>query len=113
VIRKYAQATLFTLACVPAEDGDQDGLPNVLLEAMAMQVPVVSTRFSGIPEAVKDGHTGLLVPPRDSEALAKALARFLDDPHLRDRLGQEGRRLVENLYDIHKNTAQLVKLFRS
>jgi glycosyltransferase involved in cell wall biosynthesis len=113
VIDKYTQATLFALACIPAEDGDRDGLPNVLLEAMAMQVPVVSTRFSGIPEAVKDGLTGLLVPPRDAEAIAEALSRLLDDPHLRHRLGQEGRRQVENSFDIQKNTEKLIDLFRS
>jgi len=95
VLAKYAQAALFALACVLAEDGDRDGIPNVLLEAMARQVPVASTQFSGIPEVVEDGLTGLLVPPRDAEALASALARLLDDPDLRESLGRAGRQRVE------------------
>jgi glycosyltransferase involved in cell wall biosynthesis len=111
VLAMYAQATLFSLACVLAEDGDRDGIPNVLLEAMAMQVPVVSTRFSGIPEAVEEGRTGLLVQPGDVEALANALARLLDDPDLRERCGREGRRLVEERFDVRDNIGRLIKLF--
>jgi glycosyltransferase involved in cell wall biosynthesis len=111
VLAKYAQATLFALACVLAEDGDRDGIPNVLLEAMAMRVPVVSTRFSGIPEAVEDDHTGLLVPPMDTEALADALAQLLGAPDLRERLGRAGRERVEEQFDIRQNVGRLVELF--
>jgi len=113
VIASYARATLSTLACVLAEDGDRDGIPNVLLEAMAMHVPVVSTRFSGIPEVVEDGRTGLLVPPRNTEALADALARLLDDPGLRARLGWEGRKRVEERFDNRVNISRLVELFKT
>jgi glycosyltransferase involved in cell wall biosynthesis len=111
VLERYARAALFALACVPAEDGDRDGIPNVLLEAMAMRVPVVSSRFSGIPEAVEDGCTGLLVPPRDTEALAGALIRLLDDRDLRERMGRAGRERVEEHFDIRDNIGRLVDLF--
>lgn len=111
VIAKYAQATLFVLPCVQAGDGDRDGIPNVLLEAMAMEVPVVSTRFSGIPEAVVDDLTGLLVPPGDTEALTDAIARLLDDLALREKMGREGRARVEALFDVRRNTNRLVELF--
>jgi glycosyltransferase involved in cell wall biosynthesis len=111
VMRRYAQATLFALPCVLGADGDRDGIPNVLLEAMAMHIPVVSTRFSGIPEVIEDGLTGLLVPSRDAEALARALARLLDDPDLRQKLGHLGRRQVEERFDIRTNVKQLVELF--
>jgi len=112
VLERYAAATLFALACVPAEDGDRDGIPNVLLEAMAMRVPVVSTHFSGIPEAVEDGRTGLLVPSGDTEALAKALMRLLDDRDLRDKMGRAGRERVEERFDIRDNIGRLVDLFK-
>lgn len=110
VLARYTQATLFALACVLAKDGDRDGIPNVLLEAMAMQVPVVSTQLSGIPEAVEDGLTGLLVPSRNTEALANALARLLDDPDLRERLGREGRKQVEERFDVQENVGRLIEL---
>jgi glycosyltransferase involved in cell wall biosynthesis len=112
VVDKHAQATIFALACVPAEDGDRDGIPNVLLEAMALRVPVVSTQFSGVPEAVENGVTGLLVPPRDAGVLAEALARLLDDPDLREGLGREGRKRVEERFNIHNNIGRLIELFK-
>jgi len=111
VMTKYTRATLFALACVLAEDGDRDGIPNVLLEAMAMQVPVVSTQVSGIPEVVEDGLTGLLVPPRNDKALANALARLLDDPDLREKLSQKGRKRVQERFDIRNNIGRLIELF--
>ena len=76
--------------CVPslaAPDGDAEGLPNVVIEAMAAGVPVVGSDHAGIPEAVEHERTGLLVPPGDSEALAGALRRLIDDPGLQRRLG--------------------------
>ena len=111
VVARYAQATLFALACVLAEDGDRDGIPNVVLEAMAMQVPVVSTRLSGIPEVVEDGLTGLLVQPGDAKTLADALARLLDAPDLRERLGRQGRKRVEERFNSRNNVGQLIELF--
>ena len=76
--------------CVPSEtaaDGDSEGLPSVILEAMAEGVPVVATRHAGIAEAVEDGRTGLLVPEGDSHALADALARLAAQPGWRRALG--------------------------
>src|SRR5436309_227413 len=85
VIELYRTATVFTLPCVVLDNGDRDGIPNVLVEAMRLGLPVVSTAVSGIPELVVDEETGLLVPPRDTEALASALARLPDDAELRAR----------------------------
>ena len=76
--------------CVPSEtaaDGDSEGLPSVILEAMAEGVPVVATRHAGIAEAVEDGRTGLLVPEGDPRALADALARLAAQPEWRRALG--------------------------
>jgi glycosyltransferase involved in cell wall biosynthesis len=107
VMRRYGAAALFVLPCVPAADGDLDGIPNVLLEAMACRVPVVSTRLSGIPEVVQDGVTGLLAEPADTQALAGAIARLLQDRPLRECLGQAGRQFVVQRFDVRRNTGAL------
>jgi glycosyltransferase involved in cell wall biosynthesis len=111
VIEAYATASVFALPCVTASDGDRDGIPNVILEAMAMGLPVVSTRHSGIPEVVEDGVTGLLVSPGDVEGLADALATLLDDPERRAELGRAGRRRVASEFDARTNVQRLVEEF--
>ena len=111
VIERYSEATIFVLPCVTATDGDRDGIPNVILEAMAMGLPIVSTRHSGIPEAVEHGRTGLLVPPRDSRALADALARLIADENLRVRLGRSGRSIVVEAFDVGANVTKLLAEF--
>lgn len=94
VIDRYARAGAFALPCIVAEDGDRDGIPNVLLEALAMRLPVVTTPISGIPEIVEQGRNGLLVAPNDAQALADALERVLRDASLGRRLGNQGRHTV-------------------
>ncbi|MCX8102357.1 MAG: glycosyltransferase family 4 protein [Geminicoccaceae bacterium] len=94
VIARLHAADLFCLPARVAPDGDRDGLPNALLEAMATALPVIATPISAIPEAVEDESTGLLVPPDDADALACAILRLARDPALRTRLGAAGRRLV-------------------
>ena len=111
VVEKYRQARLFVLPCVVAQDGDRDGIPNVLIEAMAMQIPVISTRHSGIPELVQDGTNGLLVPTNDVDALYRALAQLLDDPQLCQELGQNARMQAQAAFDVQRNTRRLFELF--
>lgn len=111
VVAQYRAATVFTLPCVTGADGDRDGIPNVILEAMAMERPVVSTRHSGIPEAVADGVTGVLVEPGDPRALADALGRLLDDAQLGDEMGRRGRERVAQMFDIETNVRMLVTRF--
>jgi glycosyltransferase involved in cell wall biosynthesis len=94
VVEQLAAAEIFALSPVVLPDGDRDGIPNVLLEAMAAGVPVVATTVSGIPEVVTDGKTGRLVPPQRPDLLAGALAQLLTDPAARTRLGEAGRRHV-------------------
>jgi glycosyltransferase involved in cell wall biosynthesis len=91
----YRTADLFVLPAVHDEKGNVDGLPNVILEAMASGLPVVASGISGIPLAVEDGASGLLVPERDVEALAAALRRLLADGQEARRLGERGRRKAE------------------
>ncbi len=101
VFEALAEADLFVLPSRIAKSGDRDGIPNVLMEAMAFGLPCVSTRVSAIPELVLDGETGLMVAPRDVDALAGALDRLARDRALRDRFGQAGRRRIETAFDTH------------
>lgn len=96
VVEQLAGAEIFALSPVVLPDGDRDGIPNVLLEAMAAGLPVVATEVSGIPEVVTDGTTGRLVPPQRPDLLADALEKLLADPAERSRLGAEGQRLVRD-----------------
>ncbi|MEH3053613.1 MAG: glycosyltransferase [Patulibacter minatonensis] len=107
------RASVFALPARAARDGDTDGLPVALLEAMAKAVPVVATPIAGLPEAVVDGETGLLVPPDDPAALAAALARLLDDDALRERLGIAGAGLVAERFDPARSAATLAEHFRA
>ena len=105
------QADVFCLPCVVASDGDMDGIPNTLMEAMAMEIPTVSTTISGIPELIQDGRTGLLVPPKDAVALAEAIAALLDNNKLGYALGKAGRIRVMEEFEIGKNVDRLVDIF--
>jgi glycosyltransferase involved in cell wall biosynthesis len=103
VIAQYQGAQIFTLPAVLAGSGDRDGIPNVILEAMAMEIPVVSTCHSAIPEVIEDHKNGLLVPPGDATALADALQMLVENPTLARKLGVEGHRTVLEKFDPHSN----------
>jgi len=90
-----------------------EGFGVAALEAEAMEVPVVASRIHGIPDVVLDGETGLLVPPRDRQALAAALDRLATDADLRHRLGQAGRAFVAEHYSWEENTAQMEALYEA
>jgi glycosyltransferase involved in cell wall biosynthesis len=108
---QYARADLFALPCVRGRDGSKDIIPNAILEAMAAGLPVVATRLTAIPELVDDGVTGLLVEPRDIDALAGAMARLIDDAALRAEMGRNGRTRAERLFDIEHNVRSYVEMF--
>jgi colanic acid/amylovoran biosynthesis glycosyltransferase len=97
-------------ASVTAADGDEEGIPNVLKEAMASGMPVVGSRHAGIPELVEDGVSGLLVPERDERGLADALQRLAGEPGRRAAMGRAGRAKVEREYDIHSLNDRLAGL---
>jgi glycosyltransferase involved in cell wall biosynthesis len=132
VLRHYRDADLFVLACLTDYLGWReilsdpvlllevgpaipfrpitDGIPNVLAEAMAMQVPVVSTTVAGIPELVEHGHSGLLVPEGNPVALAAAIESLLENPERRRELGRHGRIAVNERFDRTKNIQDLIRL---
>ncbi|MHB8693348.1 MAG: glycosyltransferase family 4 protein [Solirubrobacteraceae bacterium] len=95
IVAELAAAELFALSPVVLPDGDRDGIPNVLLEAMAAGVPVIAAAVSGIPEVLSDTINARLVPPSRSDLLADALQELLADQAQRDRLAASGRRFVE------------------
>ena len=111
VIGLMRRAALLACPCVVGSDGNRDGLPTVLLEAMAVGLPVVSTDVVGIPELVRDGETGLLAPEADPEALARAMSRLLDADALRQALSRRARALIEREFDITRNAAALRAVF--
>jgi glycosyltransferase involved in cell wall biosynthesis len=111
VLHRYRRAAVYCLPCVVAGSGDRDGLPTSVLEAMALGVPVVTTAVSGLPEAVIDGETGLLVPQHDPEALAAAIERLLTDRELAARLSARARRHVEERFALERSVARLRALF--
>jgi glycosyltransferase involved in cell wall biosynthesis len=108
--KAYREADIFVLAPVVTADGERDGIPNVLLEAMATGLPLVTTNISGIPELVTDGVDGLLVPPADPAALAVALESLLCSAPLRQQLGATARRTVTERYDANNNSAAMAAL---
>ena len=101
---------VFVMPCRRDRTGDMDGIPTVFMEALATARPVVSCAVSGVPELVRDGETGLLVPPDDPGALADAITRLAADPALRARLGAQGRVLVERQHDQDRNALRVVEL---
>jgi len=108
VLRMLEQADVVALPSIQTKSGKMEGIPVALMEPLACEVPVVSTRISGIPELVEDGVTGLLVPTADPAALAGALERLARDPELSQRLGRAGRAKVLREFDLADNTTQLV-----
>ncbi|MBC8424944.1 glycosyltransferase [bacterium] len=107
------RAHVFTLPCVIASDGDIDGIPVSLMEAMACGCPVVSTHISGIPELIADGESGLLVPPENPLALADALERLSADPDLTARISKGGRLKVETEFNLAIEGQKLERFFTS
>jgi glycosyltransferase involved in cell wall biosynthesis len=111
VIAAYRESDVFVLPCRVAEDGDRDGLPNVLMEAASQNVALVSTPVSGVTELIEDGATGAIVPPDDPGALAARLAALVRDTAERHRLGKAGARAVATRFDHGKAMGPLIALF--
>jgi len=109
----YAECAIFVLPCQIVSNGDRDGIPNVLVEAMAMEIPVLSTAISGIPELIENKANGLIVPQKDARALADALEIYLRNPDFRIQMGEAGRGTVCERFDSKKTNVALKGLFDS
>ena len=103
VLERFKKATLFVMPCKVSENGDVDGIPNVLLESMAMTVPVISTRISAIPELISDQENGLLVNPNSHDELVQAIVSLINSPEKRAQLGKAGRKKVLADFNIDTN----------
>ena len=101
----YAIADVF---CIPSF---AEGIPIVLMEAMSMAIPCVTTHITGIPELIRNGVDGLLVAPSDLNGLTEALARLMDDPVLRERLGRSGRERILEHFDLRNSVEKLAATF--
>ena len=109
VIAAMRAADVFVLPCKEGDKGDRDGLPNVLMEAATQALPLLSTRFAGVPEFVTDGVEGLLVPPADPPALAVALQRLIVDPQVRRTLGQAAHARVHRAFSFESGVEAVLQ----
>ncbi|MEM8570661.1 MAG: glycosyltransferase [Pseudomonadota bacterium] len=113
VREKIGQAQVFVQHSITAEDGNTEGLPTSIQEAMSCGTAVVSTRHAGIPEAIEDGITGLLVDEHDSEGFTAALRAMLDDPRLVERMGERARDVATERFEYRKLHARLEDKIRA
>ena len=97
--------------CVISDDGDRDGLPTILVEAMALGTPVVSTTVAGIPELVINGQTGLCVAPDNARELAEAITLLLNGQDMREKLARQARKTIVRDYDVDRNTLTMREIF--
>lgn len=110
--REFDEASAFVLPCVVAANGDRDGSPVAIKEAMAMRTPCVSTTVTGIPEMIEDEVNGRLVEPHDTDALATAIAAILDDEKARREMGEKARATIRERYSLEVAVDKLVTSFR-
>jgi glycosyltransferase involved in cell wall biosynthesis len=111
VIREFQQADLFVLGCRVAPNGDRDGIPNVLVESLAMGLPAAGTSISALPEILRHEKTGLHTPPGNPEALAESMLRLLSDESLRENVISQGRELVRSDFDNWQLIKQLAAIY--
>jgi colanic acid/amylovoran biosynthesis glycosyltransferase len=112
VLPLYEAAHGFVLPSIVTYSGEEDNQPVVLAEAQASGLPVIATAIGGIPESIRDGESGLLVQPRNPEALASAILRLADHPEAWGRMGRAGRMNVEERFNLERLNDQLVDLYR-
>jgi colanic acid/amylovoran biosynthesis glycosyltransferase len=101
------QSHILIAPSVTAKDGDQEGIPVAIMEAMAMGLPVISTLHSGIPELIENNVSGFLVPERDEIALGNAMLHLLNNPHNWGLYGKNGRKRIEEEYEVNKLNKKL------
>jgi glycosyltransferase involved in cell wall biosynthesis len=113
VLQEMSKGDVFLCPSVTAKSGDKEGMPNVIKEAMATGLPVVSTWHAGIPELVKDGESGFLVDERDVGGLSNRLSFLLSDPELRRKMGNIGREIIRERFDLTQQIKKLEEIYKT
>jgi colanic acid/amylovoran biosynthesis glycosyltransferase len=113
IVRLFEDSDILLAPSVTGRNGDEEGIPNVLMEALARGLPVLSTHHGGIPELIQDGKSGLLVPERDVKALAEKLRVLVDNRERWPAMGEAGRKFVEEHFDIDKLNDLLIATYRN
>jgi colanic acid/amylovoran biosynthesis glycosyltransferase len=112
VVRSYMRkASLLVVPSIQAESGETEGLPTVLIEALALKLPVVASASGGIPEAITDGENGFLIPEKDVRSISDRVGILLGDPQLRTKFGEVGRCLAESRFDVKNQSRELENLY--
>jgi glycosyltransferase involved in cell wall biosynthesis len=111
VLKYMSESDAFVLPSVETSEGDAEGIPNTLVEAAFLELPIVSTKTGSIPEFVRDGVSGLLVEPKRSDLLAEAIKSLIISPELRQSLGQASKSVAYDMFDLTKNIKELDRLF--
>lgn len=111
VLDELKKSSVFVLPCIEASDGDKDGVPVSLMESMAMQIPVISTDVTGIPELINNNVDGVIVRQNNPEKLAEAIIKIKDDKEFAERIRKKGREKIMEKHDIEKNVKKLVDVF--
>jgi glycosyltransferase involved in cell wall biosynthesis len=113
VLSYFEKSDLFILGCTVAKNGDRDGIPNVLVESLAMGVPAVATTVSALPEIIINGQTGLAVEPEDGNGMADAIITLIEDDSLRQSVIKEGLNHVHTSFDNSRLIVELAQLFQT
>ncbi|MGK0175421.1 MAG: colanic acid/amylovoran biosynthesis glycosyltransferase [Ulvibacter sp.] len=113
VVSILQNSSVMVLPSVSTDSGRMEGIPVVLMEAMSVELPVISTQISGIPELIDHSKNGLLVSEKDSKGLAEALFQIYDDPYRAVQMGKDARETILVRFDLKKNTKELSEFFRS
>lgn len=107
------RSTVSVLPCVTGSDGRRDILPNSLKEAMSMEIPVITSKINGIEELVDDGINGILVPPKNPEAIADAITMIFSNPDFRNKMGKEARKKIQKNFDVKVEAKKLEAIFKT
>ncbi|HEX4653838.1 MAG TPA: glycosyltransferase, partial [Candidatus Udaeobacter sp.] len=107
----FYESHIFLHPSQTGSDGNQEGIPNSMLEAMATGLPVFATEHGGIPEAIEHGVSGVLVPEHDHQALARALLNAAEDPYFLSRIARNGADVVRKNFDLHVQARRLEDLY--
>jgi glycosyltransferase involved in cell wall biosynthesis len=111
ICKHLNRSAVFVLPCVVSSDGRRDILANVLKEAMAMELPVITSNISGIEELVDDGINGILVPPKNPEAIAEAIIKLFSNCDLRIKMGEEARKKIKRDFNVKNEVRKLENVF--